>query len=142
MDGTLYFFLFLFLQHSSPFFHSAAVISGVRHPASTTTVTILEQLLPAVVPTPLVGVEESEEEEETAAVAERRLAFLAGLPARIEEVELIPKEGGTERWFELLALLLLRQATRAEAAAAEAREKTREVGRPAVSFFFFREEEG
>ena len=76
----------------------------------------------------MVGVEESEteeEEEETAAaVAERRLAFRAGLPASREEVELIPREGGTERRFAL-ALLLLRQATRAEAAAAEARDRTR-----------------
>ena len=102
------------------------MISGVRHPASTTTVTIL-------VP-PLVGVEESgaeEEEEEEEAAAERRFAFRAGLPASRDDVELIPREGGTDRRLALLLLLLL-QATRAEAAAAEAREKTREAGRPAV----------
>lgn len=82
---------------------------------------------------PLVGVEESEAEEEeeeeaaAAAVADerRRLAFRAGLPASRDEVELIPREGGTERRFVALELLLLRQATRAEAAAAEAKEMTR-----------------
>ena len=76
----------------------------------------------------MVGVEDSEteeEEEEETALAERRLAFRAGLPASRDEVELIPREGGTERRFAALALLLLRQATRAEAAAAEAKEKMR-----------------
>lgn len=127
MDRTFVFFFIFFTLSDSPRFHSAAVISGVRHPASTTTDTILVlPLLP-----PLVGVEESEaeeeEEEEAAAVADerRRLAFRAGLPASRDEVELIPREGGTERRFVALELLLLRQATRAEAAAAEAKEMTR-----------------
>ena len=126
---TRFFFFFLHffsLQKQKP--HSAAVISGVLHPASTTTLTIREAPpLP-----PLVGVEESDGAEE-GFEAERRFAFLAGLPASKEEVELIPNEGGTER---LLAaeepFLLLRQATREEAAVAERRKKTTEAGRPAV----------
>ena len=124
-------FFFFFLHSLSFTFHSAAVISGVRHPASTTTVTSLVLLLLLLLPDPpLVGESEAEAEEEETAAAERRLAFRAGEPASRAEVELIPREGGTERCSA--ALLLLLQATREEAAAAETREKTREAGRPAV----------
>lgn len=130
-------FSFTTLQRSET--HSAAVISGARIPASTTTVT--SRVLPGP---PLVGVEESEgeaEEEEADETAAWRDAFFrAGLPAsREEEVELIPSEGGTER-FET-EFLLLRQATRAAAAAEARRRRTRGVGRPAVVVERGKEEE-
>jgi len=86
-----------------------------------------------------VGVAVAEDDVEGEADEEEdRVGFFRGLRNTEDDVELIPREGGTERLLMTVPFLLV-HARRTEAEAEAKRKRTKGVGREAVvevSFFF------